>query len=492
MPRTFATKIPTDNKLTEFKKDGLDIVHHPGFFNKDEADKLLDYLLNIEYDKESKVVLFGKTHAIPREQTAFGDSNTSYRFSGTEVAARPWEPELEQVRDKLKDSTKTPINFVLINHYADGTKYIGWHADDERDLKSPVILSLSFGAARDFQFRKKSDHTVKYGITLKHGDLLIMRGQTNNEYHHTLPKRLRVKNPRVNMTFRVMFTDDEKKIEIPKLKERKKEERKRKKLEKKEEETQKEDKIQKIEKEEIRDEEPQKEEKKEDIPPIKFYSTTGANGYLSNFYGQSNMKTYKLWMPKWADYMKISRNGTYEGDNRCMNIPTSEHAYQAQKFFTTRKSIQKTSELREQIYLAHKEYAQIILRAKSPFIAAQLGRQNDGSKTTIQIPPRFQKTMDGKVEATISDVVITYRKLGVQMRKDWDKVKIPIMYKIVSIKFTHNQRLQNKLLDTEDKLLIEHTNRDAFWGDGGDGNGKNKLGQVLMRVRKDILESALG
>ena len=35
-------------------------------------------------------------------------------------------------------------------------------------------------------------------------------------------------------------------------------------------------------------------------------------------------------------------------------------------------------------------------------------------------------------------------------------------------------------------MLVEHTGKDAYWGDGGDGSGVNRLGGILMRVREEL------
>ncbi|MEO5928954.1 MAG: NADAR domain-containing protein, partial [Candidatus Kapaibacterium sp.] len=42
------------------------------------------------------------------------------------------------------------------------------------------------------------------------------------------------------------------------------------------------------------------------------------------------------------------------------------------------------------------------------------------------------------------------------------------------------------LLDTGNAEIIEHTKRDTYWGDGGDGSGRNMLGLILMRVRDEL------
>ena len=37
-----------------------------------------------------------------------------------------------------------------------------------------------------------------------------------------------------------------------------------------------------------------------------------------------------------------------------------------------------------------------------------------------------------------------------------------------------------------DAKLVEHTENDSYWGDGGDGSGRNMLGQILMQVRDEL------
>ncbi len=109
--------------------------------------------------------------------------------------------------------------------------------------------------------------------------------------------------------------------------------------------------------------------------------------------------------------------------------PTTEHYFQAQKFLD-------------------KTYQEKIRRAKTPMLAAILGRD------------RKQK-----------------------IRKDWESVKNNVMKKALIAKFTQHQQLKELLLFTNDAKLIEHTENDNYWGDGGDGKGKNMLGNTLMQIR---------
>lgn len=60
------------------------------------------------------------------------------------------------------------------------------------------------------------------------------------------------------------------------------------------------------------------------------------------------------------------------------------------------------------------------------------------------------------------------------------------MREVVLAKFEQNEVIRKILLETGDALLIEHTHRDRYWGDGGDGSGKNMLGIILMSVREEL------
>ncbi|HWG46673.1 MAG TPA: NADAR family protein [Gemmataceae bacterium] len=111
---------------------------------------------------------------------------------------------------------------------------------------------------------------------------------------------------------------------------------------------------------------------------------------------------------------------------------TSEHYFQAQKFAGTPRE----EEIRQ---------------ARSPAIAARMGRSRKH-----------------------------------RLRRDWEKVKDAIMREAVLAKFSQNEEHRIILLNTGDAVLIEHTERDSYWGDGGDGSGRNRLGEILMGVREEL------
>jgi ribA/ribD-fused uncharacterized protein len=72
------------------------------------------------------------------------------------------------------------------------------------------------------------------------------------------------------------------------------------------------------------------------------------------------------------------------------------------------------------------------------------------------------------------------------LRPDWEVVKDEIMLRAVRAKFAQHAQLADLLLSTGDGLIVEHSRRDHYFGDGGDGSGVNRLGQILTQVRAEL------
>lgn len=112
--------------------------------------------------------------------------------------------------------------------------------------------------------------------------------------------------------------------------------------------------------------------------------------------------------------------------------PTSEHYFQAQKMVDPRDR-------------------EAIRRATSPAEAARKGR--DRSK---------------------------------KIRRDWESAKVDVMRRALDAKVRQHPQIQELLLSTGDAKLVEHTENDDYWGDGGDGRGKNMLGRLWMELRDTL------
>lgn len=80
------------------------------------------------------------------------------------------------------------------------------------------------------------------------------------------------------------------------------------------------------------------------------------------------------------------------------------------------------------------------------------------------------------------------RTRKVQLRKDWETIKDEVMLTAVRKKFVTHPRPKKLLLSTGTKEIVENAPMDAYWGCGYDGQGLNKLGQILMTVRTELTQ----
>ena len=196
---------PADTRQT-ISLPGAELLFMPALFTPQEADRLLaDLTGNIAWQQET-IQLYGQQHPLPRLTAWYGDEGRRYRYSGIEVRALPWTNTLREIKQRIEQHTDGVIfNSVLLNLYRDGSDGVAWHSDDEPELgHAPVIGSVSFGQERPFQLRHKTDKALKYSLPLPHGSFLLMRGETQRQWLHQIPKSAKAMAPRINLTFRVV------------------------------------------------------------------------------------------------------------------------------------------------------------------------------------------------------------------------------------------------------------------------------------------------
>lgn len=157
---------------------------------------------NIHWQQEH-IRLYGKCIPLPRLTAWYGDSGRSYTYSGITSRPNAWNAVLLHLKQRIEACTGCAFNSVLLNWYRDGEDHINWHSDDERELgRNPTVASANFGATRDFLLRRKDDPSRKLVVPLRHGTLLVMRGELQHHWEHAVPKRKRVHESRFNLTFR--------------------------------------------------------------------------------------------------------------------------------------------------------------------------------------------------------------------------------------------------------------------------------------------------
>jgi N-glycosidase YbiA len=131
--------------------------------------------------------------------------------------------------------------------------------------------------------------------------------------------------------------------------------------------------------------------------------------------------------PKYRSFSNFSKHPIVVDE---AEWPTVEHYYQAQKFFAT-------------------ERIELIRITSSPAEARKLGREK-----------------------------------GHPIRPNWDDIRDDVMFEALLAKFRQHPEIATVLLSTGDALLVEDNPFDSYWGCGRDGNGKNRLGLCLMKVRE--------
>lgn len=185
-------------------RDG-DVIYYPNFLNKNEAEKYFKYLRNNLEWQQDKITVFGKTYDQPRLTAFFGNNSNPYSYSGLTMHPKSFENDLLQLKNLIEKEFKLEFTSCLANLYRDGSDSNGWHADNEKELGiNPIIASVSFGEPRVFHFKHKRDKTHRTKLVLTHGSLLLMKGNTQENWLHQLPKTKKQIGERINLTFRII------------------------------------------------------------------------------------------------------------------------------------------------------------------------------------------------------------------------------------------------------------------------------------------------
>ena len=194
-----------DQSLNSNLLTGASIAKSHGIiFSNDEIEtffKLLSEEISWENDE---ILIFGKKIITKRKTAWYGEKPFAYTYSHTTKIALPWTETLNEIKNKVEKISNEKFNSCLLNLYHDGNEGMGWHSDDEKMIvPKSAIASVSFGATRKFVFKHKKEKT-QVPIMLENGSLLVMKGETQIDWLHSLPKSLKIKTPRINLTFRTI------------------------------------------------------------------------------------------------------------------------------------------------------------------------------------------------------------------------------------------------------------------------------------------------
>ncbi|KYO21812.1 alpha-ketoglutarate-dependent dioxygenase alkB-like protein 3 isoform A [Alligator mississippiensis] len=189
----------------------------PGFIDSKEADWMFEQLLQEIPWGQRTHIRQDLSFEEPRLTSWYGE--LPYTYSRLTMNPNPhWHPLLTSLKKHIEEVTSHTFNSLLCNLYRNEKDSVDWHSDDELSLgRNPVIASLSFGATRVFEMRKKptpeesGDYTYveRIRIPLDHGTLLMMEGATQEDWQHRVPKEYHAREARINLTFRTIYTGHE-------------------------------------------------------------------------------------------------------------------------------------------------------------------------------------------------------------------------------------------------------------------------------------------
>ncbi|KAI5671274.1 hypothetical protein M9H77_11638 [Catharanthus roseus] len=184
--------------------NGSQVLYMGRFISYQESWNYFDYLnKHIPWTRPT-IRVFGRS-CLQQRDTCYVASEglPELVYSGYHPHAYSWDefPPLKEILSAVhKALPGSRFNSLLLNRYKGGSDNVGWHADDEKLYgPTPEIASVSFGCKRlKGEPPKKRSKTVsdsdRHVFMLKHGSMLVMRGYTQRDWLHSLPKRVKAES----------------------------------------------------------------------------------------------------------------------------------------------------------------------------------------------------------------------------------------------------------------------------------------------------------
>lgn len=191
---------PTVYKLLEGQST---LIIHGKLSDELEMDKeLFEEIWDLHPEEYGQVKIMGKLINTPRWQVSYGKD---YYYSGVLHKALPIEhPYFKKLLDWVCGDSGENYQQMLINWYQNENHYIGPHSDDEKQLvNNSNIYSFSFGQSRQFVITSKKDKSFKKIVPLNNNTLVVMCGEMQKHYKHSVPKEKYKLGQRINITFRL-------------------------------------------------------------------------------------------------------------------------------------------------------------------------------------------------------------------------------------------------------------------------------------------------
>lgn len=192
------------NETRYLPLDGAQVVYHPAPDLGASADELFNLLRRDIVWEQHSIRIEDRIIPQPRLSSWYGDVVHTYSTLAHVLTPHAFTPLLERVRQRVQTICGSKFNSMLANLYRSGDDAIGWHSDNEPELgPEPLIASISLGAERRFDLRRRDDHSKTVRLVLEHGSLLVMSGGTQSNWQHGVARTKQVIGERINLTFRL-------------------------------------------------------------------------------------------------------------------------------------------------------------------------------------------------------------------------------------------------------------------------------------------------
>lgn len=184
------------------------LVNNYSFYEDVNGRKLfLDlypYLATLPLQIEPPIKVYNKIVHQRRDVGFFSNESIGYRYSGQLAESSPLTPILSALMEDINSDFNTQFNGILVNRYANQTKYLSAHSDNESGLDKVKrsVIGIAYGGVRTFRIRNKNTKEIILDISHKPGMVIVMEGNFQKCFLHEVCKESKTISERISVTFR--------------------------------------------------------------------------------------------------------------------------------------------------------------------------------------------------------------------------------------------------------------------------------------------------
>ena len=161
------------------------------------SDLVFDELAGEARWQQRTVTIYDRTMPEPRLTAGWSTDATG---AGGDVGM---PSVLGDMAEALSARYGVGFDRVWVNLYRDGADSVAWHGDRNRLVMTrPLVATVSLGHRRRFQLRPRGTTRTLVRLEPGHGDLVVMGGECQAEWEHTVPKTKQPVGARMSVTIR--------------------------------------------------------------------------------------------------------------------------------------------------------------------------------------------------------------------------------------------------------------------------------------------------